>query len=132
LWRRVRGWILANGVQKVKLTRGTHDGSTATDYNMTGDGYITVNGATPTGTSGGYINGVAYSSNAKNIRLPYAANGSESTYDCDGFWYNNSNVRVARVGGGWSLAGRVGLFCSALAALASLADSASGAALSFK
>jgi hypothetical protein len=132
LWRRVRGWILANGVQKVKLTRGTHDGSTATDYNMTGDGYITVNGATPTGTNGGYINGVAYSSNAKNIRLPYAANGSESTYDCDGFWYNNSNVRVAIVGGAWDHTGRVGLFCSYLSSLASGAGSDTVAALSFK
>jgi hypothetical protein len=99
---------------------------------MTGDGYITVNGATPTGTSGGYINGVAYSSNAKNIRLPYAANGSESTYDCDGLWYDNSNVRVALVGGAWNDAGRVGLFFSSLNTLASVADSCLGAALSFK
>lgn len=132
LWRRIRGWILVNGVQKVKLTRGTHDGSTATDYNMTGDGYITINGATPTGSSGGYINGVAYSSNAKNIRLPYAANGSETTYDCDGLWFNNSSVRVAFVGGGWDGAGRVGLFCSILRDLASVASSNFGAAVAFR
>ena len=123
---------MVNGVQKVKLTRGTHDGSTATDYNMTGDGYITINGATTTGTNGGYINGVAYSSNAKNIRLPYAANGSATTYDCDGLWFNNNNVCVALVGGSWDSAGRVGVFYSHLVDLASIASSNAGAAVAFR
>lgn len=55
LWRRTAGWINANGTQKVKLTRGTHDGSTATDYNTDGNGYKTIANATPAGSSGGYI-----------------------------------------------------------------------------
>ncbi len=54
LWRRTAGWINANGTQKVKLTRGTHDGSTVTDYNTDGNGYKTIANATPAGSSGGW------------------------------------------------------------------------------
>lgn len=52
IWRRIAGWINDKGTQKVKLTRGTKDGSTAADYNTTGSGYKTISGATPAGTFG--------------------------------------------------------------------------------
>ena len=57
-WRRYAGHLLVGGTQKVKLTHGTQDGSTDSDYDQTGSGYLTVTGATPTGTSSGYISKV--------------------------------------------------------------------------
>ena len=129
LWRRTAGWINANGTQKVKLTRGTHDGSTATDYNTDGSGYKTIANATPAGTSGGYISSMKTEAFG---RLPVTASGSSSTYEADGMWYNNSQVHYACVGGYWSYALLVGPFCANLYTPASYSTSAYGAALSCK
>lgn len=129
LWRRTAGWINANGTQKVKLTRGTHDGSTATDYNTDGSGYISVANATPAGTSGGYISSMKTEAFG---RLPVTASGSSSTYEADGMWYNNSQVNYAFVGGGWYDALVVGPFSAVLDGAASGSDSCIGAALSCK
>ena len=129
LWRRTAGWINDKGTQKVKLTRGTHDGSTATDYNTTGSGYKTISGATPTGTSGGYIKTMKTEAFG---RLPVDASGSSSTYEADGMWYNNSQVNYACVGGGWADGLVVGPFCALLNYAASDSGSARGAALSCK
>ena len=129
LWRRTAGWINDNGTQKVKLTRGTHDGSTATDYNITGSGYVALTGATPNGSSGGYI------SNMKTTvfgRIPVTASGSSSTFEADGLWFNNAQVDYAIVGGYWSRGLVVGPFSSSLDAAASYASSGVGAALSCK
>lgn len=129
LWRRTAGWINANGTQKVKLTRGTHDGSTAADYNTDGSGYKTVANATPAGTSGGYISSMKTEAFG---RLPVIASGSSSTYEADGMWYNNSQVNYAFVGGGWNVDLLVGPFFAALGNAASYSDSGIGAALSCK
>ena len=129
LWRRTAGWINANGTQKVKLTRGTHDGSTATDYNTDGSGYKTIANATPAGTSGGYISSMKTEAFG---RLPVTASGSSSTYEADGMWYNNSQVNYACVGGAWAYARMVGPFCANLGNAASGSHSAFGAALSCK
>lgn len=129
LWRRTAGWINANGTQKVKLTRGTHDGSTATDYNTDGSGYISVANATPAGTSGGYISSMKTEAFG---RLPVTASGSSSTYEADGMGYNNSQVNYAFVGGGWYDALVVGPFSAVLDGAASGSDSCIGAALSCK
>ena len=129
LWRRTAGWINANGTQKVKLTRGTHDGSTATDYNTDGNGYKTIANATPAGSSGGYISSMKTEAFG---RLPVNASGSSSTYEADGMWYNNSQVNYACVGGDWAYDLMVGPFYANLSAAASLSYSARGAALSCK
>ena len=129
LWRRTAGWINANGTQKVKLTRGTHDGSTVTDYNTDGNGYKTIANATPAGSSGGYISSMKTEAFG---RLPVNASGSSSTYEADGMWYNNSQVNYAFVGGGWYYALLVGPFCASLHFAASISASAYGAALSCK
>lgn len=129
IWRRTAGWILENETQKVKLTRGTKDGSTSSDYNTTGSGYMTISGATPTGSSGGYISG------CKNMpygRIPFQASGSSSTYESDGLWFSNSGVMYAFVGGGWDYALLVGGFCAYLSRTASNASADIGAALSCK
>jgi len=129
LWRRTAGWINANGTQKVKLTRGTHDGSTVTDYNTDGSGYKTIANATPAGSSGGYISSMKTEAFG---RLPVTASGSSSTYEADGMWYNNGQINYAFVGGGWNYDLLVGPFCAYLSAAASDSYSSRGAALSCK
>lgn len=129
LWRRIAGWINANGTQKVKLTRGTHDGSTAADYNTDGSGYISVANANPHGISGGYIDTMKTEAYG---RLPVTANGSSSTYEADGMWFNDSQVNYAFVGGPWTDGLLVGLFCAYLVLAASHSDSGSGTSLSCK
>ena len=129
LWRRTAGWVNVNGTQKVKLTRGTHDGSTATDYNTDGNGYISVSGATPSGTSGGYISSMKTEAYG---RIPVTASGSSSTYEADGLYYNNSGTMYAFVGGGWANDLRCGPFYANLDCAASYSYSDVGAALSCK
>ena len=129
LWRRTAGWIVVNGIQKVKITRNTKDGSTVTDYNTTGNGYISISGATPTGTSGGYISGMK---TEKFGRIPYQASGSASTYEADGLWFNNSGTFYALVGGYWGNGLLVGPFYAHLSDTASSSHSHRGAALSCK
>lgn len=129
LWRRTAGWINDKGTQKVKITEGTHDGSTVTGYNLTGEGYIEIADATPAGTSGGYI------SEMKTMpfgRIPFKASGSATTNEADGLWFNNGQVDYAIVGGGWSNALLDGPFASHLSDAASNAGASAGAALSYK
>ena len=95
-WRAVAGWINDNGTQKIKMTYGQNDGSAVNGYNLDGTGYISVANSTPSGTWGGYIDKMKIS----NIGLfPVTTNGSSSTYYCDGFWFNNSQVNCALIGG---------------------------------
>lgn len=105
-WRRYAGHLLVGGTQKVKLTHGTQDGSTDSDYDQTGSGYLTVTGATPTGTSSGYISKVLF--NALGM-FAYTASGDSDKYFCDGLWFANSGTKYALRGGG----GSVGLLCGA-------------------
>lgn len=65
-------------------------------------------------------------------RLPVTANGSSSTYEADGMWFNNSQVNYACVGGGWDGALLVGPLYANLGNAASRSDSYVGAALSCK
>lgn len=129
LWRRTAGWMNVNGTQKVKLTRGTKDGSTASDYNTDGNGYKTVSGATPSGTSGGYISSMKTEGFG---RIPVTASGSSSTFEADGLWYNNSDTMYAIVGGPWAYDLHCGPFCAYLAYAPSYSRSDGGAALSCK
>jgi hypothetical protein len=96
IWRRLVGWMLVNGTQKIKLTEGTEDGSTGVGYNTTGAGYIKVADATPSGSSGGYVDANKVIDHGL---LPITASGSATTYSCDGFWFNNNGTFLAVVGG---------------------------------
>ena len=129
LYRRTAGWINDNGTQKVKITRGTKDGSTATDYNTTGSGYKTISGATPAGTSGGYISSMKTEAFG---RLPVTASGSATTYECDTMYYNTSQVNYAVVGGSYSDDLGAGPCQSLLYVKASYFNTNYGAALSCK
>jgi hypothetical protein len=128
LWRRTAGWMFVNSVQKVKLTRGTHDGSTATDYNTDGSGYISVANSGISGSSGGYISSML---TADYGRLPTAASGSSSTYECDVVYFS-SGTYYAFVGGYSSGGLLCGPFSADLNVAAPGSASGRGAALSCK
>ena len=97
-WRRYRGHIMVDGVQKVKLTYGTEDGSTAAGYNLTGANYISV-GATPSGTSGQYCDKYEFTPNGAFPKDADNTKATSSTHYCDGLWFNNSGTRVPFRGG---------------------------------
>ena len=129
LWRRLAGWILDAGVQKVKITRGTKDGTTATDFNTNASGYKTVAGANLTALSGAYISAMKTEPFG---RLPIAATGSSSTNECDAIYTNVSGQKYAVVGGNYNNDLLVGPFCVALNSDASISNTIVGAALSCK
>lgn len=127
LWRRIAGLINANGTVKLKLTYGKQDGSTVEGYNTTGSGYISH--GTMTGTSGGYTSHM----NITNRGItPETISGSDSTYYCDGAWFNNGQVDYAIVSGGWLDGLRVGCLYVTLTHPVSTAGTNLGAALSCK
>lgn len=128
-WRRYVGWVFANGIQKVKMTYGTEDGSTANGYNLTGDGYISIADSGITGNSGGYISGTKQTIYG---RLPETLSGSSSTYDADVCRYDASIVAVARFGGYWPYGASCGAFSVNLSRTAGNAYSDIGASPSFK
>ena len=127
LWRRIRGYINASGTIKIKTTRGTHDGSTASDYNTDGIGYLTISDCTPSGTSGGYISEMKFTPHGM---LPKVASGSDSTFYCDGLWFNNSKSNYAVVGGNYGASLLDGALCVLLNAAPSDASVHIGSALS--
>lgn len=129
LLRRTAGWMLVNGTQKVKLTRGTHDGTSASDYNTTGSGYKDIASSTPSGLSGGYIRTMKTETFG---RFPTDANGSSTTYEADGLYYSNSGTMYARCGGRWSGELLCGPFFASLNDGSSNSDTYIGAALSCK
>lgn len=136
IWRRTVGIGDVNGTIKYKLTPGTIDGSTATDYNLTLDGYKT--GGTLPASNIAYISQVTWN---EDTYWPTAASGSDTTYYADGLWtyynspfdkYPSGNQSVALFGGNLDS----GRFCGALAWIlygaASCASWDCGAALSFR
>lgn len=127
LWRRIAGWMQdASGNTLIKLTLGTDDGSTATAYNITGDGYLKI----AEGPSiAGYISKVKFDS--RGFRYPIEASGSASTRYCDYKWTNASAVTYARVGCSWDYGLRGGVFVAALNAAPSTADFYFGSSLSY-
>ena len=127
LWRRIAGLINANGTVKLKLTYGKQDGSTVEGYNTTGSGYISH--GTMVGTSGGYTSHM----NITNRGItPETISGSDSTYYCDGAWFNNGQVDYALVGGYWKYSLHVGCLCVDLNTPVSVTFANFGAALSCK
>lgn len=98
-WKRLRGLLLINGVYHVKAVP---------PYNSTGAGY-TNTGLTPSGTSGGYCSRMEMASDIG--RIPTVASGSETTYECDGLWFNNTIVAVALFGGSRGDGSGCGLSC---------------------
>jgi len=120
VWEGMAGLILdgSRGI-KTKMTP---------PYNTTGSGYDST-GVVPSGTSGGFVN--THSVTDQHGYVPKTANGSETTYMCDGLWFNTSQVDYALVGGRWYTAGKCGSRCANLNDLASYAHASFGSRLSF-
>ena len=133
-WRLYQGHVLDNGVQKVKCTYGTEDGSTASGYTVNGEptcaGYKNTGATTLSGTSGNFIKYMHFT--ADGMFPCGALDGSSSTYYCDGCWYDNSAVRVACRGGHSGSGAKVGASYVTLVNTASSANWFLGAALSCK
>ena len=95
-YRRTVGLILANGTAKVKLSPSVKDGSSATNYNTDGTGYIEIPNSTPSGTNGGYIRDMLYTALGM---FPTVITGSSSTYYPDGCRFNIAIIAFAVFGG---------------------------------
>lgn len=130
IWKSCAGWVNDNGVQKVKLTWGTEDGSSVVGYNTTGEGYIEIPDSEPSGESGGFISNMKFSEDFGMI--PITSNGSATTYFTDGLFFNNSGNNYALVGGRSAHRLLVGAACSGLNAADSNARWDIGASLSCK
>ena len=119
-WEGMTGLILAGSAGiKTKMTP---------PYNYDGTGY-TATGIVPTGTSGGYIDTETVGDTSGLV--PKTANGSGSTYLCDGLWFNTSQTDYALVGGGWADALLCGPRYVNLNTLASHTDPYFGSGLSY-
>lgn len=81
--RRIAGWLFVDGMHKIKITRGTHDGTSVRDYNVYGLGYLTIQEYRVTESRYGYISLMRTESFG---RIPTYAGGSSSTYETD--YYN--------------------------------------------
>ena len=125
-WKRIAGCVYTASGYAIKMTQGTADGSTATDYNSTGSGYI-VPGLTMSGTSGGYISAATLTGYGF---LPTVVSGSSSTYFCDGAWFAAGSY--ALVGGAYVSGLLAGAFALALHVAFSDAGASVGASLSCK
>ena len=127
IFRRIAGWCISGGTQKVKLTRGTKDGTTVGDYNFDGNGYKTISGVNL--TRSGYISKMKTESFG---RFPMEANGSTTTFEADQVWADSGNGYYAYVGGYWNYGLYCGPFCAHLFNGPSNTDTNVGAALSCK
>lgn len=127
IFRRIAGWCISGGTQKVKLTRGTKDGTTVGDYNFDGNGYKTISGVNL--TRSGYISKMKTESFG---RFPMEANGSTTTFEADQVWADSGNGYYAFVGGLWNVDLACGPFCAALCYAPSHTSPGIGAALSCK
>ena len=116
-WERIAGLMYVSGTIRTKMSP---------PYNTTGDGY-TNTGVTMGGTSGGYC---SVTKMTENGRLPVTMSGSETTYTCDGGWFNASQVDYALVGGTCYSGLLVGASCVFLNDLVSYSYWFFGAALS--
>lgn len=127
IFRRIAGWCISGGTQKVKLTRGTKDGTTVGDYNFDGNGYKTISGVNL--TRSGYISKMKTESFG---RFPMEANGSTTTFEADQVWADSGNGYYASVGGYWYNGLGCGPFYARLYVEPSVTNASIGAALSCK
>ena len=96
-WRRPNGLMMLSGTVYVKMTRSTVDGSTVTDYNRTGSGYINTGIKVPS-ASESYIKHVAGSKWGTFIP-DVVSGGSSTTYYSDACWSATSDTRQLLLGG---------------------------------
>lgn len=127
--RRTVGLILANGMAKVKLSPSVKDGSSATNYNTDGTGYIEIPNSTPSGTNNGYIRDMLYTALGM---FPTVITGSSSTYYPDSCQFNIAIIAFAIFGGALGEEWHDGAFYVSLNDRADSAGWFIGASLSYK
>ena len=137
IYRAIAGFLVDTGVIKVKYTSGTHDGSTATGYNSSGDGYLTLADLSDyTDYVGSYIGFISSAINTPAGRIPIGKNGSLSTYECDQFNYFHStsanDIKFAEVSFSGTSASNYGPFHIKATVSVNGKDSYCGASLSYK
>lgn len=126
--RCVSGFVINNGVPSIKITEGTYDGSTSKEYSELGTGYVSLGDEIGTYNKDGYISGMK---TFHYGRIPYALDGSSTTYECDSMLFSGfTGVCCAKVGGGYTKASECGPFTIWMSELSS--TSVSGFALSYK
>lgn len=124
--RRFSGLVMVNYATKYKITRGAEDGSTATDYNTDGTGYLAGNTAP---SSNSHTKKMEFN---PNCFLPKEVAGTSSTYWCDG-WYQSTGTRYAlRGGSSYYPVGHPGAFCDVLSVTYAYTGSHLGASPSCK
>ena len=129
-WRRPNGLMTDGYRVKVKLTNSTIDGSTATGYNRTGDGYIDTGVDVPGGMSQSYIKKI--SGDPRCATAPIIASGASSTtYYCDAAW-SASGLRQLFLGGSVADGAAAGLFAFNVRHAPGSASWYLGASLSYK
>lgn len=121
LWGNCWEWIDGLVTQNYNVMTAT------SGFNDTGKGYVSRGIACYSGYSAAYISSVA--GNNEMGFYPTNAQGSDSTYFCDGFWQGASCV--ARSGGSWRNAALCGVFCLTADSAASHSGSANGARLCY-
>ena len=112
LWRRFGGLVNDNGTMRYKLTRGTQDGSGASDYVV----------STTAGDYSGYLQGGAIPASGwqkkqnwgRYVFAPGDTGGSDNHYYSDYFWSNNGQVDYACRGGCAVDGSRCGAWCLSL------------------
>ena len=127
-WRRHAGLIQKGGKAYYKLTRGTADGSIATNFNTDGTGYIEHSGSL-LGTSGQWQSTQAFDT---NLMIPSGGGASDRTHMCDFYWVNTGATTYALLGGGSGSGSVCGAFSIDLAADMSYATWNLGCAPSLK
>ena len=105
--KNIVGWFIRDGIQMVKITKGTHDGTTSNKYNNSFSGYITLNETK--GGSTGYIKEMLVYPFG---RIPFKGGGSSSTYEADEMSgnYDSGAEYVPIVGGSYYGSGNHGGF----------------------
>lgn len=119
-WDRVVGLLYINGIFKAKMT------PEGAGYNFTGAGYTDAG----KGVSGAAANGSGWQKDTEQSEfgcLPTGGlTGSDATYECDFFWWNNTITAVCFRGGNCDAGSRCGARILAAAYVASGADWAIG------
>ncbi len=95
LCRATAGWIYTSAGHLIKITRGVKDGSTASDYNVTGAGYLSAPKITGTSNSG-----ITKMQTYPFGRIPIQLNGSTSTYEADMVYYTAGYALLGNWSGG--------------------------------
>lgn len=124
-WRRYAGHIMIDYQQVYKMTRSTADGTSVSDYNQNGNGYL-QGGIGP--SANGYFSKVQFDRNGWFVNS--VTGGEDSKFWCD-YWYQSSGTRFAVRGGVCTSGSHCGR-CVGLDAAASYARWDVGCAVSYK